>query len=91
MAVLTNPITINAFAPTTQTISEISDYVIVSSSGSSPTTDTVHDLPHRWNPIATDQFLHINSNGTIFFAFRSNPAGISDYVGIETTMQTSPN
>jgi len=91
LAVLVNPITIRALASTTNTISELGDYATVITSGSSPTTETVYDLPLRWNPISADQFLHVNSSGTIFFSFGSNPARLGDYVGIETIMHTSPN
>ena len=88
LAILTSPLTADALAGSTRTIARLHDYTIVAPGGSSPAQP--RSLPAPWVAIRQDQFLAVNQDGTIHFAFASPPASVMDKVGIRASIPTTP-
>lgn len=88
LAIITNPLTASSLARSSITLAEFTDYLILAPGRSSPPEE--RSLPAPWEPLRDDQFLAVNQQGTIHFAFVSPPTGIMDSVGIRATIPTKP-
>jgi hypothetical protein len=88
LAILSSPLTIDRLATSSRTVAQIHDYTLVVPG--EPVSVERIPLPQPWAPIREDQFLAVNQDGTIHFAFSSPPSGAMDAVGVRASIGTAP-
>jgi hypothetical protein len=88
LIILTNPLTVRVLSGSAHAVAELGDYMILSP-GYSPSSEDI-TLPSPWQPITDSEFLAVNDEGTVHFAFTSSPRHVMDAVGIQASIPTSP-
>ena len=91
LVVITNPLTLAAFADQLAPLAEIGDYTIARPSAAGGLSVRSANLPQPWQYITDDAFRRVDANGTIYFAFDPSPAYIGDAVGLRATLDVPPN
>lgn len=91
LALVVNPLSMNAFISSHHAIAEEGDYVLFIDDQEFPREQIGGRLPEGWSPISDKQLLHVSSGGTIFFAFEDKPEEMGRSVGISKELEVQPN
>jgi hypothetical protein len=91
LMVLTNPLSVAAYADRLAPLAKIGDYVIAVSSDAGNLGAGSVDLPQPWRFISEDAFRRVDPDGTIYFAFDPAPSDIGDAIGLRTSLDVPPN
>lgn len=91
LALVTNPLSLNAFISSHRVIYEQGDYVLLVADREASPEPIGSTLPEGWSPMSDRQLLHVSSDGTIFFSFVDMPKEIGNDVGITRDLKVLPN
>jgi hypothetical protein len=88
LGILTSPLTVSRLSASSHIVAQVDEYTIVVPG--QPASLERTPLPEPWAPIREDEFLSVNQDGTIHFAFSSPPSGPMDAVGIHASLTATP-
>jgi hypothetical protein len=91
LVVLTNPLSVAAYADRLAPLAKIGDYVIAVSSDAGNLGAGSVDLPQPWRFISEDALRRVDPDDTIYFAFDPAPSDIGDAIGLRTSLDVPPN